>query len=558
MDAETADRLLASTLDGIPLDALLRALNRASSEWAEGRIKSDIDFLKNVEAGHPIFDWMAAEAARCGLLYCPVTAGNSTIILPREESIHRWSTLETVIARAVDVHLNLPNIEDWKRDLDESIWGAMGQIWFRQYTLQRRSPFRVAQALLLYDAAPRRRAKRDATFQLSKYQQALESMLGGSLHHFLFVLLQTHARSKQERPELSFATLAPVTDRRFDSMVGGATSEGVYKYSLAGVLRNLAATPATIQEYSDRASPSRDPMERLGARLKAPNPLWRYPLVRCHREYDDHCIAPVPHLVLEWLYEPMANLLAEQTCVGAGRSVVATIFEEYVGLIADQSSPDEVAWHQEQGLLPRNASGARVQKAPVVDWAREFSEYVVLIDAKRCYVSPESRLRWRETDWSSAKKAIARGVAQGAGFWREVQSGSVAPLRGATAKQPLLLLVMLGDVEFYVNTEEWRRDIADQLGVADRTIPWICVSLDMYERLMSAWHGRPVNWLPAQIREAATGASLRPFFGLSWDDDCPLARVLKDFIAQHVYASDTALGDQVRQVFRPNENRRTE
>src|ERR1044071_4653911 len=166
-----AHEALAKAFGHLRLDHVLFGLNDACRNWSSGMMRSELHALKNSEPGHPIMYWLAAETARHAMTYCMRPSVDSPIILRRADEYRGWETIERLIDLAVDIQLHVPvePMSQWQETLTTDLWGAMGQIWLRQYILQRRSPYRTGQALLMYSEAPKRRARRDTSFSLSAY-----------------------------------------------------------------------------------------------------------------------------------------------------------------------------------------------------------------------------------------------------------------------------------------------------------------------------------------------------------------------------------------------------
>ncbi|MFT3693844.1 MAG: hypothetical protein QM831_11925 [Kofleriaceae bacterium] len=524
-----ADEKLRKSFGHLRLLDVLLGISEACRKWARGTLSSKIPVLQGKSKGNPIFYWMAAETARHAIKYCARPASDSNLILPRANSYDGWNTLEELINVAVDVQLNVPvePVDEWEETLGADIWGAFGQIWLRQYIMQRRSPYRAAQALLMYRDAPKRRNQRDSTFPLSNYEAALGRVLGTTLEQFLFVLLQAAGRASSDSPALSYDTLSPIADRRYDYVVGTVDDHGLHASAYPGLFSALSASPESMMAWSRerllQLAPKTDD-ERI--QFDGPNPLTRYPLVQCFPDRADRCIAPVPHLIEEWLYEPLMDLLARELGIGSqlGQDIGASLFEEYLGLLADRSSPNGPGWMHESMLKP-SESGRKV-----VDWARVIGEDVVLIDAKRAYVEPSARGRWEPRDWSSVKKSLIKGVTQACEFWRAVKDGVVPSLRGTTAS-PIALVVTQGDSSFYTTTAAWRAEVNSATGSLREQVPWIALSLDDYEKLMTAWSQNDALWLPSILRKTVAEDPQRSIVGLSRPAAGPLWQEFRNFLA---------------------------
>ena len=537
-----ADEELRRAFGHLRLEDVLFGLNEGCRRWRLGELKSILPALNESHPDNPIFYWMAAETARHAMWYCAQPSLDSPIILPRAKEFQGWKTIEQLIDLAVDVQLNVPvePMAKWEQTLSSDLWGAMGQIWLRQYILQRRSPYRAGQALLMYREAPQRRQCRDAAFSLSGFQAALRRVLGTGLEQFLFVLLQAAGRASGTQPALSHTTLAPVKDRRYDRLVGTVGEDGMYSSAYDGLFGVLSATPEVMLAWSRDRLRDLDPTcDELRVRFDGPNPLARYPLVRCFPDKPDHCIAPVPHLIHEWLYEPLMDLLARElgTKTQLGQNVGAALFEEYVGALADLCSPNGPGWLHESALQPLH-DGRKV-----VDWARPLGQYVVLLDAKRAYVEPSARGRWAPGDWASIRKAIIKGVRQACSFWTAARTGEVPALRG-TAASPIAVIVTQGDSTFYNSTETWRAEVDAALAGLPDVVPWTVMSLDIYENVMTTWIRHEDAWLPAMLMRSAREGSHKAFAELPIRAEGPLWDAHVSFLNEFIASVDPDLAHQ--------------
>lgn len=513
--------------------------------WQSGALKSRLPPLVNQEAGHPMFYWMAAETARHAIGYCARPSFDSSIVLRGAEEYRGWKTIEQLVELAVDVQLHVPvqPISRWEETLSQDIWGAMGQIWLPQYILQRRSPYRVGQTLLMYGEAPSRRIQRDNTFPLEPFRAALRRVLGAGLEHFLFVLLQVGGRSVSDDPGLSYLALAPLKDRRYDRIVGDVDERGVFHSAYEGFFRALSAAPADMMAWSRGRMQMLDPSRTdLPARFDGPNPLTRYPLVRCFPDKIDHCLAPVPHLIHEWLYEPLMDLIAQEVGIALGpdlgRGVGAVLFEEYIGLLAERCSPAGSGWIHEDALRPLR-SGRKV-----VDWACPLSNHVVLLDAKRSFIEPAVRGRWVSRDWAGIKNGITKGVKQACMFWSAVKAGEVPALHESATKTPVALIVVQGDSTFYNSTDTWRAEVDAAIAGLPDVVPWTVASLDIYENVMSTWHQCDEGWLPDLLLKAAQERSHKAFADLPQRAEGPLWEVYMSFVHDHVARVAPELAEQ--------------
>lgn len=543
-----ADEVLQREFGHLRLEDVILGLNEACRAWPSGALQSALPALQDLEPGHPIFYWLAAEAARHAVWYCTRPSLESLIILPGAQKFRGWATTERLIDLAIDIQLNVPgeSFEQWTQTLSTDLWGAMGQHWLPQYILQRRSPYRIGQALLMYGEAPRRRAQREPSFSLPTFQEAIHRVLGSRLEPFMFVLLQAAGRASSQNPRLSHANLAPVMDRRWDQIVGSLDERGMYSSAYDGLFRALSAPPETMLQWSRDRLRDLDPaVDELRVRFDGPNPLLRYPLVRCFPDKSDHCIAPVPHLIQEWLYEPLMDLLVQEigTNTNLGQRIGGALFEEYIGLLADLCSPVGPGWMHEETLQLTQ------QGHKVVDWARILDGYAVLLDAKRGYVKPSARGRWHPSDWTSIKKAIVDGVTQACSFWTAVKAGKVPALRGTTA-MPIAVIVTQGDSTFYNSTETWRSEVDAAIAALPDRVPWTVTSLDIYENVMTTWRRHDEAWLPRILMKTAQERSHKAFAELPVRVEGPLWEAQSLFLRDHVAKVDPELAQQLTDAHR--------
>jgi hypothetical protein len=532
-DDEVVDRdalleTVTRRFDPYLLPNVLIEINRACRLWAAGTLRSSIKTLQEVKRGNPLFYWAAAETARHALWCCARPTFDMPLHTARE--LGPWPALEPLLSWAVDVQLKAPfasaSMADWAEKLpSRPINTSMSPLVLPQFRLQRYSGVRAGQALLLYGDAAERRHARDPSFHMAGYQAALHRALGAPLEAFLRALLLMQARAESETPELQHMGLAPVGEPRFDGVLfteampgTGLLAPGAY----GAVFRTMAAGPVEMTQWSLdrmrlRAAPGPDDRQ---PQLEGPNPLLRFPLVKCFSDKDDHCLAPVARLMQEWLYERLIDLLHDHCdSTTFTRDNLASIFEEYVGLMADLGSPVGPGWIPERDLEQGLARGDKV-----VDWARPLGDHVVLVDAKKCYLEPMASYRWEERDWDTARKSWAKGVKQACLFWDAVKAGRVPALSAAKEKTPVAAVVTHGDLAFHAFRDDWRAEI--DAGVADLPVhmPWVVLSLDQWETMMAAWSENDEAWLPAILLRAAASGSSREIHDVKPRGHGPLAK----------------------------------
>lgn len=522
--ARAHDTQIAERFGRYTLPDVLVALNDAVRQWAHGELVTAIPAFRDAGGKHPMFDWAAAETARYALLHCARPMYESPIVMPTP--FRGWQSLEPLLDAAVNAHLaaQVGDQAEWEAQLlAEPLHNTMGAIWLPQFILQRRSQFRIGQVLLLYGEAARQRAARDASFSMTAFDLAVRRALGVDIDMFLTAVVQTCGRAAAEA-KLSTLRMTPTARTGYDDVIFGKGGDGLLvPQAHASVFRLLSETPENMVRWSAKQLEHRTGTISAPAD-RGPNPLLRYPLVRCFRDKTDYCVAPVPLLLLEWLYEPLVDQLFAACDATFTRHNVSALFEEYVGLLAQKCSPAGTRWVPEselKGLLP---SGRKV-----VDWAFVGGDYVVLVDAKRCFVHPAARYRWLDADWASTQKEMGKGVHQACDFWQAVGAGLVPQLGACTQKKAFALVVTQGDASFHAARDDWRAGIEHGLDPASR-VPWAVLSLDDYEKLMSAWFGRDDAWLRAALERLAAGELVRDIVDGQIDERSPLVLECSRFV----------------------------
>jgi hypothetical protein len=471
-----------------------------------------------------MFYFAAAETARMALLHCPKPSFNSPLILPVRRT--DWSAIEVLMDHAVHAHLagQAGNPADLEQRLHaQPVHDAFAPFWLPQAIFQRSFEFRIGQALWLYRDAAEQRASRDPRWPVAAYGEAVHQALGVDIEAFLAALIQLAGRARAA-PLLSPLRLTPTTATGYDDVVLEKTRAGVLKPSAyASVFELLSGDPRRLNDWSlselaaTGGTAGEDPS-------RGPNPLLRYPLVRCFPDKSDFCVAPVPSMLLEWLYEPLVHQLFE-TCRKGGFSEkdLSELFEEYVGLLAERCSPPGVRWVPELELRRSLPAGRSV-----VDWAFVGSETAVLIDAKRAYVRPGARYRSRDEDWRTLRKDMARGLGQATDFWQSIQEGHVPQLRRVVAQAPFALIVTQGDSAYHTARNDWRAGVESTIP-PDRRLPWVVLALDDYEHLMNGWAGHDEHWLRDALERMVKGERVRDIVAGQIDETSPLVVEARKF-----------------------------
>lgn len=159
-------------------------------------------------------------------------------------------------------------------------------------------------------------------------------------------------------------------------------------------------------------------------------------------------------------------------------------------------SPDGQSWHHEHSIKP--LGGGRV-----IDWVREFENVVVMVDAKRAFLGLHERYRSISSDWRTTfEKNWAKAVGQAAEFWDAVRNGRVPLLRHCRNKRPLLLVVTLTDGDWRAGHLSVHAALKPYLPPGAAHIPFVIVSVDRLERIVSTWETATPDWLPDFLEEA--------------------------------------------------------
>lgn len=483
-------------------------INRLVVDWdkQEAEAIRSVRFALGVEdfpAGHPVVHALAAEAARLACAWSlPDVDDLNLREIPPGEAVRllgaAWQFVQNQQLFGTPERRARFNDCRTPEDLRVGVTGT-------QRAAQRLKTYRCGQAALLFGDVPVELFRREPRFPLQELQDALHRVLGCDLLRFLGCMLQIQGKSLGDNPRVSVHNLLPpLDDRRHDGLVLEPTEGGSGLHVPVGgrVLEVLAASPREMADWMRNQVGSAFPDERLW--LDGPNPLWRFPLIRVHHEHQDHCVAPVPSLLDDWLYEPMMDTLYEELPRHHRDQILGDLHEAYVGHVANLCDPGHGTWTSGEAVrqtLPR--------RRLCVDWFRECGDAVVLVEAKRCYVRPTLVDRIPDGgDWERVEKTLAGAMEQTADFWRSVTDGLVAPLQSAASKQPVALLVTHGDVDTRVGSSEVVARLRTRVGADLPTIPTVIISLHLFEIVMSAWHqvGDP-SWLPQQLLKAASNGT---------------------------------------------------
>ena len=506
---ETSLNIVKKEFESFPLDIVLIAINRACRQWEQGDTSFNLRVLKECEPQNPTFYWMAAETARHAIAWCIYRRHNRPI---NDDNISR-EQLEHLIDLASNAQIDLPfrSLEATSRLTSDPLLDIACRLWMPQYLLQRYSGYRVGQARLLYQKAPERRYKRDPQFPLSEYRRILSSILGCELEFFLFSCLQLQGMASGENPCISIQRLVPLQDRRYDrTFFYDHHPSGLIIPRVQAVIKRLSASPNEI------IAQARQPLEQYDelAIIKAPNPLLSYPLIQPFPDRSDYAIAPVPHLITEWLYEPLIDkFFAKRNQVFTNRHI-SQIFEEYVGLIADLCSPDHQAWIPENVL--EDGYSSKVVGSKVVDWAKDLGNTVVLIDAKRTFMSNEDKYKSLPERWKECDDYWHTGAHQAEVFWKNGKSGKVPRLSDSKHKPAIAVLVTHMDSDYRALHHDTIKELTSSY-----SIPCIVLSVDRYEQIMMQWsRTKDPEWLSVFLEKAVNAEDFKNLF----DDEIPLTQ----------------------------------
>lgn len=408
-----------------PLDMVLFGLNRAYCRWNRGDTSFNISILHECEPENPIFYWIVAETARHAIAWSLRRRHDSPIHIKHGGELSQ-SQLEHLMELSVAAQLDLPfhSSDALSRLRTDPLLDIACRLVLPQHLLQRTSRYRVGQTRLLYDKAPKRRAQRDNRFPLTEYSHILTSILECELDFFLLSCLQLQGISLGDNPRISIQRTVPFNDRRYDTTFYELLESGIATPFTPTVIEVLSISPQDIIAHAHQQLGRCDEF----VMVDCPNPLLTHPLIRPFSDRADYTIAPVPHLLAEWLYEPLIDRLFSRCTRTFTNKHLAEIFEEYIGLIAELCAPDNQPWIHESQLQVGYTSS-------VVDWAKECGEFVILIDAKRTFMPNVQKYRSLPNDWKTTTKYLIKGVHQAARFWENVKRGQVSSLAAAKHKR---------------------------------------------------------------------------------------------------------------------------
>lgn len=516
-------------LDTIPLHHTAFVANRLLKRWMDGdqllaRAGPDGSALKEMDAGSPLMRWAVAELVRHAIMWSPEVSADSPLHLPR----HLPDAAK--IARLVHVaaSLNLESVET-----DPSLLDEHGPLAFMHTTIaaQRRiwrpPMYRLGQALLMYRDAIKRRGKRDPRFAAGAAEDLLNNVLGMEFEAFARLVLLLMAHSIGDVGYINDVTFAEATGKTDVSARIGLAREGlIVEPRFQRVVRLLSASPAEMVANMAR-SMGLPPEQRppMAAALRAPNPLIASPLLRVYRGNSLRCIAPVPTLILDWLHEPLADLLhAAAAKNDMARNAMALAFEEFVGLALEISDPEHRRFWPEEAL----PAGEGEHTA---DWVGVFRRHALLVECKRMFVKPFWLSRAKPDDWKTAKKECLKAIAQTLGTWERIRSGRHPHLGITRNHEPLVLIVAHGDLFHHPFIEELMAAAREACRFRGVAVPLAVLPLDDFLHVTTEWSlaGDP-EWLPNfLLRVAGNGRGAVQALG-AIPSDGPYWRAGRDFV----------------------------
>lgn len=502
---------------------VLTALNRACKLWLEGQLPLDRPFNSHK---FPFF-WLAGETARLAIVWCRAPNRDRSPSAPSFTWQQLLPLLEIAMEALQDERL-LGTAESQALMAEGDVHDSLLRIIEPQHLFHRETKFRPGQALLMYDLAAKRLAQRDKHFTLERYEREVRAALGCDINGFVLASLQIHSVSAGESYLITEKSLIPSTNPRYhDTPFFERGPDGRLLPAVRAVLRVLSASPKDIDDWMVNQCRKVDPrITKTRALLEAPNPLLRFPLVRVFRDAPDHCIAPVPHLVSDWLYESLPAYLYDNPRAVQTQNTLAALLEEYVGKVLEMHSPEGKVWLHERDLKP-TSNGRKC-----VDWACVFDDTVLLVEVKKAFIEPAKRYRSLRADWEKSifKKNWAKAVDQGTDFWDGVRHNEVVPLASSSHKRVILLVVTLTDADLRSGHADIHSTIEPHLEKRDDVVPYVIVSLDRLEHILSAWENHDVEWLPKVLRDATERGSNVVFREVQRSYNGSLAKFFKKLV----------------------------
>lgn len=533
---------LLSLFEPYRLDDVLLKLNRICVAWERRELHghfpavASLPAIRACEYSSAKIRWAAGEAARFSVCCSRIAPSSSDPLLnPCTDA-----AVAVLVRAAMDLQSTEPHLgsaadaaalsDDHPMDIVERVFGT-------QFLMERESPYRLGQAILLYGDSARRRKRRCPQFDLAAYETALADLLGCDLQTFLTVLLIVLSLSRGKHPWVSTMSLVPFEIRAFDRTPMYRSTQGpLIVPQVTELLRAMSATPSTMQKWMQDELLQSGETDLERTIFKAPNPLLRFPLVQVFGERSDCLLAPVPSLITDWLYEPLVELLYRHVDKRVDQGF-AQVFEEYVGTLLELCSPGcPRPWIYEDELKVDYSGN-------LVDWAYEFDDVVLLVEAKRSLVDVVKKYTSARQQWESRYKRWAAGIKQATKFWSSVQRGEVGRLHSAIGKPAVVVVVTQGAVDLRAGSRFLQSLVGPYLSGEISPLPFVVVSIDRLERVLAAWSHKDINWLAEVMKRAACspqGSShvLRP----EERDDGPLLELGQRFVESICAASGAVAG----------------
>lgn len=452
--------------------------------------------------------YACAELTRQALLWSPSLALEGVKGVAFASDRRKVQSLGLLISNALAMRLEFDSAEvrlDGTVDIESVLFPHLGS----QAQHMRSFAFRGAQAIWMFQHAVDARLRRSlgkAANEVKRLQRALEEELQMSVPEFVGCIWLLYARSNSETPAIDVGRLY-LTPEILDEVAPwlAATRQDATLRTplLAKVIAQLARTQAEfVAAMRQSRQPETDGDDDL---LVGPSPLSTHPIVLPFSNTRALGVAPVPRLLLDYLYEPLIDRLY-QVAVGLNLTrAFNELLEDYVGLVLNRYSPVTIRWLSESEVMPPQGN--------VVDWVAEFRSHLLLFEVKRAWLSPAAYHRLNQSDWASFEATLERAVRQGSGFLRQVRAGAVPALRAGRDKKPVLVVVLGSDIRITPGTRRVRAQMSE---LAHRLAPGLGVvflGLDQLHALLNGWQKRDVDWLAVSLDRCskADGAGIDAF-----------------------------------------------
>jgi len=236
--------------------------------------------------------------------------------------------------------------------------------------------------------------------------------------------------------------------------------------------------------------------EPVGRVNHAQGRLAQAPVVEVSTPYGTRYVAPVPDLVVDWLYEPALDRYHTAARHLGHPHAAAKLFEAYVCLLLDAVAGTRGIWEPELVADLRGAQGVRV-----VDWALPTAEALVVVDAKRCYVAPEVRAQVESSAWRRVEQTVTNGVAQIVSFTNEVRRGRFSAF--AAPEAVIGVVLTHDDVDRRASHPDFHSRVDRATGAGNAGVEWLTLTVADLEHLTALAATPSPAHLARQLREAA-------------------------------------------------------